>query len=331
MKREGYLMARIADPDNLRLAFWKARKGKSHSPSVEHFRGNLDSNLLSLRDELLSGDVCVGDYHYFTITDPKERLICAASFRERVLHHAIMNVCHDSFERFQIYDSYATRQGKGQYAALERTKVYSHRYRWFCKMDVRKFFESIDQDTLLAQLGRRFKDPLLLSLFAQIIGSYEHQAGKGVPIGNLTSQYFANFYLGYADHFAKEVLHQATYVRYMDDVVMWHDCKDVLIRRAADFDAYIASELHMQLKPMCINSCSRGIPMLGYVVFPHRVRLNKASKKRFTCKYKQYNDLLTCGRWTQTDYARHILPLMAFVRFADSRGYRQANVKQELI
>jgi len=104
-KRVGFLIEKIADPDNLRLAFWKARKGKEDKEEVIDFRAKLDANLLSLRDELLNGTVEVGDYLYFTIHDPKERLICAASYRERVLHHAIMNICHPWFEKFQIYDS----------------------------------------------------------------------------------------------------------------------------------------------------------------------------------------------------------------------------------
>lgn len=123
MKREGYLIERIADPDNLRLAFWKARRGKSHQADVEQYRRRLDGNLAELRRELLAGDVPVGDYRYFRIYDPKERMICAAAFRERVLHHAVMNVCHPVFERFQTDDSYATRIGKGQYAAHQQSKT----------------------------------------------------------------------------------------------------------------------------------------------------------------------------------------------------------------
>ena len=164
-KRIGFLMPYIADPDNLRLAFWKARKGKEIKEEVIDFRKYLDKNLVSLRNELLNGTEEVGNYYYFTIHDPKERVICAAPFRQRVLHHAIMNVCHPIFERFQIFDSYATRVGKGQYAALERAKIYSAKYQWFCKLDVRKYFDSIDHEVLYQQLTTKFKDPYLLDLF----------------------------------------------------------------------------------------------------------------------------------------------------------------------
>lgn len=110
--------------DNLELAFWKARKGKNGSPAVELYREHLHDNLRMLSNQILSGNVSVGDYNYFKIYDPKERMICAAGFPERVLHHALMNVCHPIFESYQIYDSYATRIGKGVYAAVERAKTF---------------------------------------------------------------------------------------------------------------------------------------------------------------------------------------------------------------
>jgi len=110
------------EPDNLRLAFWKAQRGKRYSKAVVRYRANLDEHLLKLRQELLYGEVGVGDYHFFKVYDPKERDICAPAFREQVLHHALMNVCHEYFERKQIYDSYASRKGKGTYAAIDRAR-----------------------------------------------------------------------------------------------------------------------------------------------------------------------------------------------------------------
>lgn len=158
MKREGYLMERIADPDNLRLAFWKAKRGKSAKLEVMAYQKNLDKNLLFLRNELIAGEVTVGNYHYFKVYDPKERQICAAAFSERVLHHALMHVCHDNFEKYQIYDSYASRLGKGTFAALERATLFQKQYPWFLKLDVRKYFDSIDHSILKNLLRKRFKD-----------------------------------------------------------------------------------------------------------------------------------------------------------------------------
>ncbi|GHT32987.1 hypothetical protein FACS189415_2290 [Bacteroidia bacterium] len=121
---------------------------------------------------MLHGNIQVGDYHYFTIFDPKERIICAAAFGERVMHHALMNVCHPNFEQYQIYHSYASRIGKGTYAALKQACVYQKQYDWFLKLDVRKYFDSIDHDILKHLLSKRFKDKTLLNIFDKIIDSY---------------------------------------------------------------------------------------------------------------------------------------------------------------
>ena len=181
--------------------------------------------MLLLRQQLLSGEVEVGDYSYFKIYDPKEREICASAFREQVLHHALMNICHQYFERYQIYDSYASRPDKGVHAALHRAKTYSQRQFWFLKLDVKQFFASIHHTVLKKQLQHLFKDYELLTIFAHIIDSYAASPNRGVPIGNLSSQYFANHYLAGLDHFIKEELRCKRYVRYMDDMVLWNELR----------------------------------------------------------------------------------------------------------
>ena len=209
MKRAGQLLEAIADAGNLRLAFWKAAKGKRAKADCRAFQARLDANLTALRADLLASTARVGDYHYFTIHDPKERTICAASFRERVLHHALMNVCEPVLERAAIFDSYACRRGKGQLAAVRRAAAYAGRYGWFLKMDIRKYFNSVDHDAMRGLLRRKFKDAAVLAVFDQVLASYQTAPGRGLPIGNLTSQHFANFYLGPLDRFVKEGLRHA--------------------------------------------------------------------------------------------------------------------------
>jgi hypothetical protein len=323
-KRKGNLMEQIAEPDYLRLAFYKAAKGRQTNEDVIAYRKQLDRHLGTLRNELLTGSVPVGQYHYFTVYDPKERVICAASFHERVMHHAVMNVCHPVFESFLIFDTYATRKGKGQYAALDRAKRFARQYRWFCKMDVRKYFDSIDHGILLSKLERRFKDARLLELFRQIVHSYSTAPGRGIPIGNLTSQYFANFYLGFADRFLKEELAVKAYVRYMDDMVVFSSSKESLLAISRDFTDYVAAELNLHLKPACINSLSRGLPFLGYVVFADAVRLSKTSRKRFITKLKFYASQLTKGIWSQADFSKRTTPLIAFTQHAHSAALRRS-------
>ena len=228
MNRANNLIEKVAALDNLYLAFWKASKGKRYSESVLIYQDDLDRNLHQLQDEILRGSVEVGDYHIFKIFDPKEREICAAAFREQVLHHALMNVCHDYFERVQIIDSYASRKGKGTHAAVERAKMFSKQNAYFLKLDIKKFFASLHHDVMKAQVRRIIKDTTILEIFDTIIDSYEISPKQGVPIGNLTSQYLANHYLSGLDHFIKETLKIKGYVRYMDDLVLWHNDKYVL-------------------------------------------------------------------------------------------------------
>jgi len=328
MKRENNLISLIADPDNLRLAFWKARKSKERKMEVSCFRKFLDKNLLTLRTELLSGNVQVGQYHYFTIFDPKERLICAASFKERVLHHALMNVCHVNFEKYQIFDSYASRIDKGTYAALERASVFQKKYKWFLKLDVRKYFDSIDHAILKSMLTKRFKDKVLLQVFFQIIDSYHTLDGKGLPIGNLTSQYFANHYLALADHHIKEKLQVSAYVRYMDDMVIWSNDKNSLLKIGNDFQLFIETELSLTLKPFCLNSTYKGLPFLGYVLFPDKIFLNNNSRKRFKSKLAHYTKKLNNAEWSQSEYQSHVLPLIAFAKHANTYKLRAKYVEK---
>jgi hypothetical protein len=314
MKRANYLLDRIAQPDNIRLAFWKAQRAHSAKAEVAKFRKDLEANIATLRREILCGEVSVGNYYYFTIYDPKERLICAAEFRERVLHHALMNVCHDTFERYQIFDSYACRLNKGTYAAIERAKHYQQSYEWFLKLDVRKYFYNISHVVLKEKLQRQFKEHKLLSIFDAIIDSYEASPDKGIPIGNLTSQYFANHYLAEADHYIKEHLSVPAYVRYMDDMVLWDNDKARLLDVGRQLDTFIDDKLLLELKPFCLNRADKGLPFLGYVLYPHRIKLNRLSCLRFCRKSKSYLQALNCGQWTQAEYQRHILPLLAFAR-----------------
>jgi len=323
MKRVSNLYKSIAEPENLRLAFWKAQRGKTGKAEVCSFRHNLNKNLAEMRRQLLNHEVRIGDYHYFTIYDPKERRICAASFPERVLHHAIMNMCEPVFERYQIHDSYASRKGKGTYAALERARCFTRRYRWFLKLDVRKYFDSIDHQVLKRLLGRLFKDREVLDLFDRIIESYAVSEGRGVPIGNLTSQYFANHFLGTVDHLVKECLRTAGYVRYMDDMVLWHNDRQTLLKAGRSIRMFITEHLQMDLKPDCMNDGGHGLPFLGYLVFPEQVKLARRSRRRFQRRMLLARESLLSGLWDQTNFSLHVLPAIAYTQYAHARGFRR--------
>lgn len=327
MRRVGHLMPLIAEYDNLQLAFIKSCRGKFSKREVVEFRADYERNISEMRRSLLSGDVEVGDYHYFKIYDPKERLICAAPFRERVLHHAIMNVCHEYFDRTLIDDTYATRRGKGVYAALDKAVAGASRYTHVVKLDYRKYYDSIDHATLKTKLSRLFKDDDLLRLFGDIIDSYCVTHGRGLPIGNLTSQYFANYYLSSLDHALKENLRVPVYIRYMDDVLMMDNDRVRLRDAVAFMRDYSTEELSLTLKSPIYRRTVTGVPFLGYVVKPHYLTLSGRSKKRFRTKLldatKRYNARL----WGEKEYQEHLLPLLAFVTHARCRGLRDTVIK----
>ena len=378
MKRLGHLLEQVAEPDNLRLAFWKASRGRRAQPDVRHFAENLDRNLTQIRHDLLAGTMAVGSYHYFTVRDPKERLVCAASFPERVLHHALMNLCEPVFERAATFDSYACRKGKGREAALVRACRYATNHAWFLKLDIRKFFDSVDQRVVLDQLSHHFKDQRLLDLFRRILATYsttpgaakDHPVGadvrrlksrsefgppnaqhgmqnqrllsssptplsllgRGLPIGNLTSQHLANDYLAPLDRFVKETLACAAYVRYMDDFVLWSNDRAFLRRAWVQIESFLESHLKLRLKPTPqLNRTSRGMDFLGCRLVPGQMRLSRRSKQRFTRKLLRYEEKWLAGEWSETDLQRHAEPLLAFVRGADSEAFRRAVLRRSRV
>jgi len=323
MKRAGKLINKIAEFENLQLAFYKARKGKDAKQEVIEYRKKLDNNLLSLQKQILLTKVKVGNYHFFTIYDPKERQICTASFSERVLHHALMNICHPFFEKQQIFDSYATRKNKGTYAALHRAEHFQKKFKWFLKLDIRKYFDSIGHQILFELLQRKFKDRELLQIFKQIIKSYETENDKGLPIGNLTSQYFANYYLSFADRYIQQELKIPAFVRYMDDIVLWSNNKETLLNAGKIITKFLLEKLSLKLKTYTLNSNTHGLSFLGYRIFENKTKLNTRSKKRFIRKVKAYGNNLKTKHWTQAEYQKHILPLLAYTNYAETKGLRK--------
>lgn len=326
MKRVGNLMSQIVDYDNIQLAFIKSCRGKQAKQEVIEFRNDYDENISNIRKSLLSGNIQVGNYHYFKIYDPKERLICAASFRERVMHHAIMNVCHQYFERTLIYDTYATRIGKGVYKALDKAKIAASKYQYVAKLDCRKYFDSIDHDILKVKLERLFKDKDLLRLFYKIIDSYQVKDGKGVPIGNLTSQYFANYYLSSLDHKVKEEWQVPIYLRYMDDMLLMENDRTKLKQYVSLVNDYSKNDLKLQLKEPIYRNSKIGVQFLGYIVKPYCLLLNGRSKKRFREKINYYSDCFENNLISETEYQQHILPLLAFTNYANNKSFQKATI-----
>ena len=329
MKRQNNLYPLIATHENLRQAFRKAVRGKTRHPEVLAFRRNFDHNIEKLRGQLLNHSLDIGHYHFFVVRNPKWRTICAAAFPERVLHHAVMNICEPRLEAYAIHDSYACRKGKGNRKALARAQEFARKASWYLKLDISKYFDSIDHDIMMQNLQKRFKDPAVLLLFKKILDTYCTTAGKGVPIGNLISQHLANFYLGSMDHWIKEERGIKGFVRYMDDFLLFGTNQGQMQTELKEIKNFLEKELSLQLKQnIQLNRCFLGIPFLGFRVFPNHIRLGPQSWRRFSKKFRKYERNYAEGRWNDRQFIRQMEPLLDFTTAGDTLRWRRQTIER---
>jgi hypothetical protein len=318
----GGLYSAIIEWENLRRAFWRASRGKKKKPAVIEYSRNLDANIEALRQSLLCPSrIVIGNYRFFRIYDPKERMICEAPFEERVLHHAVMNILEPYFDAFQTNDSFACRKGRGTDAALRAALHHARRHPIYLKVDIRKYYDSLPHDTLKALLARKFKDARLLLLLSRLIDSYSTAPNRGIPIGNLTSQYFANFYLGFLDHAVKESIPGVGYVRYMDDIIVCMDSEEQRMRVLHCIESFCASH-GLSLKHAHRGRCTDGAPFLGFLVRPSGIFLSRAKRLRARKRALLYMDNFLKGLWDEEEFALHYLPFSAHLSIARSAAFR---------
>jgi retron-type reverse transcriptase len=277
--------------DNLLLAWQEFVKGKRNKPDVQEFQLFLMDNILSLHKDLINFNYKHGAYNQFKINDPKPRDIHKASVRDRLLHHAIYRILYPFFDKKFIGDSFSCRKNKGTHKALKRFKkfgcIVSKNNTKTChilKCDIKKFFASVDQNILINILKENIQDKDIINLLQEIIFSFE----KGLPLGNLTSQLFANVYLNEFDQFAKHKLKAMHYIRYADDFVIFSQDKKYLESLIPQMRDFLQSELRLTLHPdkVFIKTLASGMDFLGWVnFFDHRV-LRTATKKRMFRKLK---------------------------------------------
>lgn len=306
MKRAGNLFERAADFHALCAAARRASRGKGRTQSASSFLFHLETEVLKLQREIQDGSYRPRPYRTFTVADPKPRTISAADFRDRVAHHALCAVLEPLFERAAIFDSYACRPGKGSHAAVRRAQAFTRRFKYFLKLDVRKFFENADHAELKAGLRRLVKDARLLALADRIIdhGAPGSPPGKGLPIGNLTSQHFANHYLSPLDHFIKERLRVPGYLRYMDDMLLFADSKESLREAETAVEERLRGRLRLELKAEAkvLAPVSEGIPFLGMRVWPNLIRLDGRGRRRLISALRG-NAAALSGGWLSEDEA----------------------------
>ncbi len=328
MKRSGHLFEQVADFHALVAAAKRAARGKGASLSAASFLFHLEGEILRLQREILDGSYRPRPYRTFYISDPKPRTISAADFRDRVAHHALCAVLEPLFERAAIFDSYACRPGKGSHRAVRRAQQFSRRFGRFLKLDIRKFFETSDHEVLKAGLRRLVKDDRLLELADRIIahGAPGSPSGKGLPIGNLTSQHFANYYLTPLDHFIKEKIRAPGYVRYMDDFLLFSDSKSFLRDAHERIREFVECHLKLALKSEATVHApvSEGIPFLGLRLWPRVLRLDGSGKRRLIGALRSGAQGLIGGRVSENDLAASLRSRLGHAEHADTLGLRRS-------
>jgi retron-type reverse transcriptase len=339
MKRHGHLWEGMIAFENLLKAAEKARRRKRFRPPAARFFFHLERELARLHEELASQTYRPGPYRTFTIYEGKPRLISAAPFRDRVVHHALTGALEPIFERSFIFDSYACRKGKGTHAAVDRCQAFARRYRYVLKADIRKFFPSIDHAILKGLVARKIKDTHVLRLIDQIVDHSNPQdpvlmwfpgddlftpteRRRGLPLGNQTSQFFANVYLDPLDHFVTDRL-GLSYVRYVDDFLVFADDKrhlHAVKRLVEDFLAGLRLQIHGNKS--VVFPTAQGIRFLGYRVFPTHRRLVPENVRRFRRRMRRMQREFAAGRIGFDAIRPRIMSWIGHARHADTYRLR---------
>lgn len=280
------------------LAAWKEFvPGKRKKDDVQEFQMRFMDNILELHEDLQDGRYTHSSYVAFKISDPKPRDIHKASVRDRLLHHAIYRILYPFFDSRWIADSYSCRNNKGTHRAMNTFQKYARQVSknhtktaWVLKCDIRKFFASIDHETLLKVIHNHIVDPDIMVLLKNIVGSfYSTRPGVGLPLGNLTSQLLVNIYMNEFDQYVKHKLKCKHYVRYADDFVFISQDKQKLEAYIPRVKEFLTTRLKLDLHPdkVYIKTIASGVDFLGWVHFPkHRV-LRSATKKRMIRNLKE--------------------------------------------
>ncbi len=324
MKTYKNLYPKLCSRENIALAFKKAQKRKTQKPYVIEFKNNLIENLELLRLELLSETYKPKPLRTFIIRDPKVRKIRKSYFVDRIVHHAICNILEPIFEKRFIYDSFANRKGKGSLNAIKRFDKFklkasknNTRNCHVFKADIKHYFDEVNHNTLINILRKKVNDEKLILLISKVLKN--HSNSVGMPLGNMTSQFFANVYLNELDQFVKNELKAKYYIRYVDDFVILHDSKEILESYKEKIDIFLKEKLQLEIHPTKskILLLKKGISFLGFRNFAYHRLLRKANILNMKRKIIQA---------TQRDYdslCEFLEGWMAYANYASTYNLRR--------
>lgn len=329
MKTFNNLFPGVVSFDALHAGYMKARRGKRHTPEVLRFEGNLEGNLIQLQNELIWNEYSTGPYYTFCVHEPKTRLVAALPFRDRVVQHALVGQMEPIWEARFIEHSYACRVGKGMHAGADQAQKWlrdvtrHHGQAYAFKADVLKYFRSIDRHILYGLIERRIRCKRTLAVCRNILRSW----AQGLPIGNLTSQLWANVYLHELDKFVKQTLRAKRYARYMDDFIIIHHDKSQLHAWRQQITAWLRDNLRLELNnktqvfPVA-RSRGRALDFLGYRMWPNYRRLRPGSVHRMHRRMRYMQGQFARGEIDFSDIRQRIASWEGHARRAHSHGVR---------
>ena len=348
MKSIKHIFEQVTDYENLYKAYMNARVCKRYRREVLRFSAHLEDNLTQIQQELVSGTYEFGKYREFYIYEPKQRLIMAQPFRDRVVQWAIYQLLHPIFQKGYISDSYACIEGRGTHSAVERLHYWLKQADrkpekfYYLKLDISKYFYRIDHAVLMGILERRIKDARMIELLSRIVNSStnfglppgkspgevqkaDRVNDKGMPVGNLSSQMFANLYLNELDQYCKRELRIHYYIRYMDDVIILHEDKKQLHEWKELINTFLQERLKLDLnKKTCIRPVALGIEFCGYRVWATHTKLRKSTALKMKRKLKQVQEKYADGEMTYERAMQTVNSYMGILKHCDSYRDRKS-------
>jgi RNA-directed DNA polymerase len=343
LKRHRKLFEQVYDFKNLHQAYLEARKGKRYRQEVLEFNNLLEENLIQIQNELIWKTYQVGRYRNFFVYEPKKRLIMALPFKDRVVQWAIYRVLNPLLDKRYIQDSYACRVGYGSHKAVKRIR-YWLRYlsrrpgkTYALKLDVSKYFYRVDHDVLMNILGRIIDDPDVMWLletiirsehnFGVMLGDHDYQqpmvAGLGMPIGNLTSQMFANLYLNELDQFVKHVLKVKYYARYMDDMIVLHKNKRLLWHIKREMGGFLSGLKLTLNNKTSVRPTAYGVDFCGYRIWPTHIKLRKKTALKMKRRLRYLQRAYARGDVTLQEVNASVQSYMGILKHCNSYSLRE--------